>query len=488
MKNKKILGLGICALSLGMVAGVVGTRLAAVEAKADATITSWGLVGSMNGWDETGDYTFEHDNVNHVYTLEVALTAGDIFKIRANGNWKDCELSWQVADHSDGKIAKDVGDDKNDQINEGYTGTYTFTIKDTMTPTIAADYQQVGEYLTVEYAAPLAVYTAKLNDVNVPLESIAPSHADMAAQYHGTITGTKGQEFKVFADAALVTADINHDRGSSVAYDKNGVFALRDGVENADVYVKVWKSGYVTVWADGFADYSGYYIVSSASGWGANANAILSDKDGESASTNLAFFLNVNLAKDLEFTINNFDDGKRVNQYDYGWSDVVEAWSDQYANFELVGEENHIKVKTAGVYSIYLTSEGKICLNSADLAPEVIKAAEDLHTYIAEKGAESYAGKTEQQMHDACVTKYTKAWADYTALGEAGQKYFKDTYATDWTVLSYWKNRVGGGTSSYSVSGLATSNPTLIITISVIAGAAVAGAGIYLISKKRKHN
>ncbi len=615
MKTKKILGLGVCALSLGMVAGVIGTR-AAVEAKAvDPAITGWELVGEMNDWSTKAGYVFEHDNVYKVYSLTVSLANKDgQFKIRANSNWDDCVLSWQIADLSGGHITKDVGKDKNDQVIDGHDGTYTFTIKDTLTPTIAGNYQLVGDYVTVQraedtyeydlrivgtfsgeetswdYATSVAseakqdgnlyqcsgitlaandefkiatvnntmaevdwdktiygygnlqeggaaakfeegvdgelkpngnikvktagtydvyvnssgqvfifdtpvpvVYTVKIGD-GAPVELIKNTSASLAegqkAEYYVEGKNVKKGDALVFAaDTVAITSHIGGDEGSNTVFttvEEVTSAKIHNDKDNANIYFKVWNDGGYSVYVTGYEQGPTGWYICNADTWGP-ADGKLSD--GSNAQ-NAAYWLDVNMAAGYEFTIAEFADGERVQQYDLGWSDVAEDWSSEYAKFEAGASDNHIKVKTAGVYSIYVTSgeTKKICLNGSGLTPEVIQKAKDLHDEVSAAGAEDYTETSEALRNKSCADKYEAALKDYNDLGEAGQKYFRDNYADDYAIMEYWHNKTTNPGSLYKVSGLATSNPTLIITISVIAGAVVASAGIYLISKKRKHN
>lgn len=604
MKNKKILGLGICALSLGMVAGVIGTR-AAVEAKAAASHT-WALCGAFGGAAWANDVeTLSYDDGTKVHTLQKSLKAGDTFKIRADADWA-LQASWQFADmYGNNEV---LGKDGSGNLVAVIDGIYTLSIKDSATESdlewdkdlnyqkfisvnVAAyeyDYRIVGafsgEETSWDYATSVAsetkkdgnlyqysgitlaandefkiatvndtlatvdwdrqqyaygdiltaegdahakfeegvdkeskpngnikakeagtydiyvnssgkiyifdtaepiTYTAKLGEAAIALEEVEPGEG-MEKQLHGKITAAKNAEVTVYADAALIVFNISSSANSSVVYDKNGIFKVHNDVENADIYIKIMENGNIEIWASAYQQGPTGWYICNASTWGP-ADGKLSE--GSNAQ-NVAFWLDVNMAADYEFTIAEFLDGERVAQYDLGWSDVAEAWSSEYAKFEAGASDNHIKVKTAGVYSVYVTAgeTKKICLNGTGLTPEVIQKAKDLHSYVSAAGAEDYTETPAELRNKSCADKCAAALEDYNDLGEAGQKYFRDNYADDYAIMEYWHNKTANPSSLYKVSGLAGSNPTLIITLSVIAGAAVAGAGIYLISKKRKHN
>lgn len=488
MKTKKILGLGICALSLGMVAGVIGTR-AAVEAKAEGEYHlgyfASAAAKTANQWSDVEMAAVAGQANTYEYTVELATGAeikahiGDMWIAKAY--IEVSEAGWPAAsatyDLKGGNIPY-----------SGAGGTFKITVIN------IHDWGEsvIGCNMKIESTAE-KTYKVKLGDADpVVLEkntSASLAEGQKAEYYLNNQNLTKNEAVVFSVDDVAITSRIGGDTGSNTVFttvEEVTTAKIHNDAANANIYLKVWNDGGYSVYVTGYAEGPTGWYICNADTWGP-ADGKLSE--GSNAQ-NAAYWLDVNMAAGYEFTIAEFADGERVQQYDLGWSNVAEDWSSEYAKFEAGASDNHIKVKAAGVYSIYVTSgeTKKICLNGTGLTPEVIQKAKDLHDYIVEKGAESYAGKTEQQMHDACVTKYNKAWEDYTALGEAGQKYFRETYATEWAVLSYWKNRVGGGTSSYNISGLTESNPALIIAISVIAGAAVAGAAIYLISKKRKHN
>lgn len=484
--------------------GVTGSWISYEEPEpVEPTLADGYYILGVDGWDisaviasdaEKGDNAFQKENIS--------LDAGDAFKI------VKIESDTVVWGSSYGHAALKYGtgqgnfiadEDGNLKVDTGKGGAYDIYLKDG-----EITINNHGE-LPPEPKVENGWYLAGTKEGSWAVEDclpskLAPLTTDLA-QFHD-VKLEKDTAFKVvYIENDAITTYVGYEafENGKGASKMDGKIAKEEGegtdfvVEAAGTYsiylfekdetlkISIVDENYV-------AGPTGYYLLQDP--WTAESGT-----KGEAENEgNYTYFLDLNLKANAEFVIAYFEDGVRPagHEYDYGWSEVSTEWSGEIAKFE-AGENNHIKVKEAGVYSIYVsksldTDDNFVCLNATGLTPEVIENAKKLHDYIVEKGAESYAGKTEQQMHDACVTKYNKAWGDYTALGEAGQKYFRETYATEWAVLSYWKNRVGGGTSSYNISGLTESNPALIITISVIAGAAVAVAAIYLISKKRKHN
>ena len=473
--KKKLLGLGICALALGAFAGAVSAQRALETNAVD--ISSWSFVGTNNSWNfATNRFVLD----GSVYKLTLELEADVEFKIAANNNWDDCVLSWQIADISSGHIAKDVGNDKNNKIVDA--GTYTFEIKNTLTPDIAKDWEQVGDYISVAYAAPAVVYTAKLGDDAIALEEVAPSHEDMAAQYHAVIDADKDASITLYADGSLITANVASDDGSSVKYASAGVFNVHNDIEDADLYIKVWKSGYVTLWADGLVEYNGYYLLSSTGSFLVE-NGIASNGAHE---LNVATFINVALAKDEEIIIGKFTDGARdaegTWQYDAGWSNVDSEHSDAIAKFE-VGTDNHIKVKEAGQFCIYVHADKATFINNYQATDDDYAAVDEfVADYITEQAKEAKVG-------DSCETKYTEAAAALNALNEVQQDLFwKDAkYASARAAFEYWRDHRSDSTI-YNIEGVVKKdNTALVVTLVALAGAAVVGASIFFATRK-KHN
>ena len=487
MKTKKILGLGICALSLGMVAGVIGTR-AAVEARADVT-AGWYLTGLGDKWSPaesrkadatpaTGDVaTWANVEIPKWNNFKLAYAENGAASFNGD-SWKGMSEvksfpEGEFKDYGGGNIGAEVG------------GTYNIHLYPNPETTV---YE-----ITIEKVEVPVTYTVKIGD-GEPIELAKNTSASLAegqkAEYY--VEGknvTKNQALVFAANSVAITSHIGGDEGSNTVFttvEEVTSAKIHNDKENANIYFKVWNDGGYSVYVTGYEQGPTGWYICNASSWGP-ADGKLSE--GSNAQ-NVAYWLDINMAADYEFTIAEFIDGERAAQYDLGWSDVSEDWSSEYAKFEAGASDNHIKVKTAGVYSVYVTAgeTKKICLNGTGLTPEVIQKAKDLHDYVSTAGSEDYTETAEELRNKSCADKYAAALEDYNDLGEAGQKYFRDNYADDYAIMEYWHNKTANPSSLYKVSGLAGNNPTLIITLSVIAGAAVAGAGIYLISKKRKHN
>jgi len=165
-------------------------------------IESWGLVGSENDWAETAGSTFTYDSVNKVYTLEYDAAVDEEFKIRANGKWANegsVELWWQFCDkfNQDGKLHKG---ETNAQFK--VAKTFIFTIKDTLTPEIAGDWEQVGDYIDVSIKGERAdgYYVVGLGNDWTTASAIGSETLEDGNKFQKTgIAMTHGDEFKIVA-------------------------------------------------------------------------------------------------------------------------------------------------------------------------------------------------------------------------------------------------------------------------------------------------
>ena len=226
-------------------------------------IESWGLVGSENGWAETAGSTFTHDTVKGVYTLEYDATVDEEFKIRANGKWASegsVELWWQLCDkfNQDSKLHKGSS---NAQFK--VAKTFIFTIKDTLTPEIAGDYMQVGDYIDVSIKGELAdgYYVIGLGDDWTTASAIGSETLTDGNKFQKTgIAMTHGDEFKIVAikDNAIdwddkfvalpAKTELGNDQSANFALinDKNGGYSMKVvGGGAFDIYVNSESTIYI---------------------------------------------------------------------------------------------------------------------------------------------------------------------------------------------------------------------------------------------------
>ena len=90
------------------------------------TLMSLGLIGSATptGWNDP-DTDFVYDATNNVLSLDINLTNGGEYKVRANNGW-DIEFPGQFGPDSDGDGFLDTKD--GNFIHEGATGDYRVTL------------------------------------------------------------------------------------------------------------------------------------------------------------------------------------------------------------------------------------------------------------------------------------------------------------------------------------------------------------------------
>ena len=89
------------------------------------TLMSLGLIGSATptGWDSDTDFVY--DATNNVLSLDINLTNGGEYKVRANNGW-DIEFPGQFGPDSDGDGFLDTKD--GNFTHEGATGNYRVTL------------------------------------------------------------------------------------------------------------------------------------------------------------------------------------------------------------------------------------------------------------------------------------------------------------------------------------------------------------------------
>ena len=89
------------------------------------TLMSLGLIGSATptGWDSDTDFVYDAEN--NVLSLDINLTNGGEYKVRANDGW-DIEFPGQFGPDSDGDGFLDTKD--GNFTHEGATGNYRVTL------------------------------------------------------------------------------------------------------------------------------------------------------------------------------------------------------------------------------------------------------------------------------------------------------------------------------------------------------------------------
>lgn len=393
MKKSKLLGLGVCALSLSAVAGIVSIQRA-IEAKAEVTALYLHHKDSSDGEWSTSEMTLNAG----VYSIEITVTNGAEFTFKAiDGGDKWCDKKYIDATTTGWPNASQVVDGNITYSGEGGTFVVTATnphlwdskwgVNMSIAPasepetsssaasSSAASSESPSSSPASSSSAAEVVYTAKLGANALSLQEVDPGHVDMAKQFKGVVTASQGAELTLYADGELIDENVDEDDGSSFIYTANGVFVLDNDVSEAELYVKIWKSGYVTVWsAQKTADVpaaDGYYLCGNESfsgqgkGWKySGAKKMSAPESGDNKAELYSVQMKVG-------------DSVRARSYLEETDTWLSHGGEDYEFADLDGE-NYV-FKKAGYYNFFVNSQGKLYIAGTGAGP----IAEDGYVWLS---------------------------------------------------------------------------------------------------------
>lgn len=491
--KKKLLGLGVCALALGVVAGAVSAR-SAIEADAATKTTVYLAISdaARNGYTVKLNVNYKGDGDDwHSFTMADTGKTVDSVPVYS-ATFTDAYdglgcLQFQLYDGDTWK--------EQDEVISSWTGASTYNGKlhvykgsGWADPEFAHDYVIRGlsgwdlEDATAMEAAGESGYVAK-KELALAANAEFKLYDSTADDWFGGsgfyATDATRAKFKVLDDGnlkALVAGTYKIYLRSS------GLVEILFGEEaHGDTKAE-------PVAADG------YYILGLDT-WRA-IYGIADDKDGE--STNYAEFHNVVMGVGQTFKVVDVKDNAGKEYYGYGSFEQGARY--QYndmtgkigiASTDPEHPDDNFKVLVAGTYNVFLfdkDGDKKISIVQVGYTDQdaVDAFVADL---ITPEMDDAWKTEDDPDVRSAsCKAKYDAAHAALIALPVAQQTLFStnDRYAAEYAAYLTWE-AVAGGTPAMNVSTMTNgNNSALIITLVAIAGAAVLGMGVYFASRKRK--
>lgn len=495
MKKRTIISLGICALAIGAIAGVIGTQKA-LEVKADVA-AGWYLTGLGNKW--TPAESIKSDATpqeGYAYTwTNVSITQYDSFKLAYAEANADSFSDWKgmsdVTSFPTGAF-KDYGGNIGAELGGIYDVHLTSDSKIVIEKAVVVEsWGLVGSQNSwTETSASTFTYDGVNHVYTLEYEATVDEEFKIRANGKWASEGSIELWWQ-FVDKLGNTSKL--DKGSNAQFKvaKTFIFTIKDTITLgiANDYTRV--GNYIDISIKGeLAD--GYYLVGLGNDWTKNS-AIASQTltDGNKYQKT-----NIEITHGDEFKIVAIKD----NAID--WDDRIvaapakgESGNDQSANFVTVNDhEGAISLKAVGggTFDIYVNSSSVIYVfgtkTERNAATEVDQFIDD----FIDPNVTIPDAQGKYATWESCSDKYNSAKNALDSLSAEAQALFLTDLGVSEKIMNarasyvWWQEHKDAGENAKFIAPLSAKNPAIITIVSVVTVGVAAAAAMFIVSRKRR--